>query len=137
MAEAVSGSCRISLGMFRGACDRPAVARCVYCGRPFCAEHGERGADHADSCSRRRCRAKRKDIAAHLEWKRRVSDSNRAAVCAHEGCGNRARRQCSRCDLLFCEQHVKDLRVAQSGVGGRDQRASLCEHCSGRLKLWR
>ena len=137
MARAVSGTCSVTLGLLRRRCDRPATANCVYCGRPFCADHGDRGPDYTDACSRKACRAKLRDVREHLAWKQRVSESNRISVCALEHCANRMRHQCSRCRLVFCEEHVKDFRViVHRGTANQSTRALVCEHCRGRRKLW-
>ncbi len=137
MARAASGTCSVTLGLLRRRCDRAAAASCVYCGRPFCADHGDRGPDYTDTCSRKACRAKRRDVREHLAWKQRVRESNRISVCALEDCENRMRHQCSRCRLAFCEEHVKVFRVVVPGVTtGQPTRALVCEHCLGRRKLW-
>ena len=137
MARAVSGTCSVTLGLLRGRCDRVAAADCVYCGRPFCAHHGKRGPDYTDTCSRKTCRAKGRDLQEHLEWRERVGESNRMSVCALEDCESRMRHQCSRCRLVFCEEHVKEFRVVvQSGAPNRSTRAVVCEHCRSRRKLW-
>ena len=137
MARAVRGACSVTLGLLRRRCDRAATANCVYCGRAFCADHGDHGPDYTDTCSRKVCRAKGRDVQKHLEWKQRVRGSNRTSVCALENCENRMRHQCSRCRLVFCEEHIKDFRVSvHRGAASQPTRAVVCEHCRGRQKLW-
>lgn len=137
MARAASGTCSVALGLLRRRCERAATANCVYCGRPFCVGHGDRGPDYTDTCSRKVCRAKRRDVQEHLKWKQRVRESNRMSVCAIEDCENRMRHQCSRCRLTFCEEHVKVFRVVvHSDTANPSTRALLCEHCRNRRKLW-
>lgn len=135
MVRAIEGTCTVSIGLLRGACERDAIASCVYCGRAFCETHGKRGADHTDACSRRSCRRKQSDVQAHLEWKQRVDESNRASVCAREGCGERMRHRCSRCHLMFCAEHIRGMRII-SISSGRQARGLVCEHCRGRRKIW-
>ena len=149
MVRSLVGSCTVPVGLLRRACGRPAMARCVYCGRAFCSAHGERGPDYADACSRKSCRAKVRDLSEHMQWKTRVSESNRASVCAHEQCEERMRHRCSRCLLMFCDEHVREMRVetqprtgtgpaagATGGVAASAPRALVCEHCRERRKLW-
>ncbi|MDP6606727.1 MAG: hypothetical protein QF664_10780 [Dehalococcoidia bacterium] len=135
MVRAIEGTCTVGIGLLRHACGRDAVASCVYCGRPFCESHGERRPDHADSCSRRACRRKQRDVQSHLEWKQRVYESNRVSVCAQEDCGERMRHQCSRCRLMFCEEHVESLPIVSTS-SGTDARGVVCEHCRARRRVW-
>jgi hypothetical protein len=123
--------------MLRRGCGRQAITDCVYCARPFCEEHGERGDQYMDVCVRRHCQEKLRDVRAHEQWKRRVEVSNAVSVCADEECNSRLRHQCSRCRLLFCEAHVEERRVrdfrARPAI---DVLALVCAHCHGRRKLW-
>ncbi len=121
----------------RRGCYREAVSDCVYCARPFCAEHGERGEDYTDVCARKRCRKKLLDLRAHSQWRGRVSGSNRVSVCATEDCAERMRHQCSRCRLLFCREHVRDREIGDHSVQPAAKVLALvCIHCSERRKIW-
>ena len=137
MVRAVHGRCGVSGGLFRSGCERPAVASCVYCGQSFCEQHGERGPDYTDTCSRRPCRAKRRDVAEHLAWKQRVYQSNSVSVCAREDCPQRMRHQCSSCRLMFCDEHVETVRMdPYGGRKTRELQIAVCDHCRKRRKLW-
>ena len=131
-------NCTFGGGFLRSGCGRPAVIDCVFCARPFCLEHGERGEQYMDVCARKRCQAKRRDLVAHEEWKARAGHANRVSVCAGEECDVRQRHQCSRCRLLFCADHVSEMRVRDtSRQPAVEVRAVVCEHCAQRRKLWR
>ncbi len=134
MVRAVESACGVSLGVFQGVCRQPAVAICVYCNRPFCADHGQRGPDHTDTCSRRICRKKTRDLAAHLAWKERAGESNKVSGCAREDCTERMHHQCSRCRLMFCGRHVQSVRTEADGAP--EVRIAICEHCRKRGRLW-
>ncbi len=132
-----SARCTYGGGLLRRGCGQAAVTDCVYCARPFCEEHGQRGAQYMDVCSRTRCQRKREDLDAHTEWRARMELSNRVSVCADERCDSRMRHECSRCRLLFCADHVREMR-------GRDSsrqrpagiKALVCAHCGERRKIW-
>ena len=137
MVVPIDEHCSYRSGLLRPACGRDALAICVYCGAPFCDEHGERHADYADVCSRRRCRQKYRDVHAHHESVAQRRGANRVSVCAHEGCQERMRHRCSRCLLDFCNEHVREREVgARDSTARRKARALLCEHCYARRKLW-
>ena len=130
--------CTFGGGFLRSGCGRRAVTDCVYCTRPFCQEHGERGEQYMDVCARKRCQDKRRDLEAHDEWKARVEHANRVSVCASEDCNARLRHQCSRCGLLFCEEHVSVMRVRDtSRPPATEVQALVCAHCAERRKVWR
>lgn len=136
MVRPVEGTCNAGGGLLRQACLNDVIASCVYCGRRFCEQHGERGPDHSDTCSRRICRKKQRDVLAHLEWKQDGEGKNRGAICAIELCEERMRHRCSRCQLMFCFEHVRNMRVV-SASGMRDRgRAVVCDHCRGRRGIW-
>ena len=134
----IHASCAHGGGLLRRACGYPAVAECVYCGRPFCAAHGERGPDFTDACDRKECAAKLRDVAEHQDWKRRVAAANGVSVCAHEECAQRMHHQCSQCGLLFCDEHVKQRTILNRRVDPpREELGVVCTHCQERRKLWR
>ncbi|MDA1062416.1 MAG: hypothetical protein O2895_05875 [Chloroflexi bacterium] len=131
-------NCTFGGGFLRSGCGREAVTDCVYCGRPFCAEHGERAAQYMDVCARKGCHNKLRDLEAHDAWKARVADANRVSVCAQEDCSARLHHQCSRCHLLFCGEHVREMRVRDTTrMPAMEVRGLVCEHCAQRRKLWR
>lgn len=157
----VEGACAYGAGLLRSGCGRPAVTDCVYCARPFCELHGERGEDYADVCRRPRCRRKAADLEAHREWRGQRAHANRARRCAGDDCPAPARYECARCRLLFCENHLRaqgergpgllDRMAAGRWLAGalvrsdRDPREVLpqsratgpvCAHCAGRRRVW-
>ena len=132
-----SAACAFGSGFLRRGCGRPAVSDCVYCARPFCDGHGERGEEYHDVCARARCRGKLRDLRAHAEWRDRAAGSNRAGVCAIGDCGERMRHQCSRCRLLCCAGHVRERTVRDRSRGpAAGAPALVCAHCAERLRLW-
>lgn len=133
----IATSCQHGGGLLRGTCGRTAVAECVYCGRAFCAAHGEQGPDFTNVCDRKTCVAKQRDVEEHLDWKRRVYNANRISLCAHEECEERMHHVCSRCRLLFCDAHVRDLLVMNRAVRPpRRELTVICFHCRDRRRLW-
>ncbi|MQA00585.1 MAG: hypothetical protein GEU80_14855 [Dehalococcoidia bacterium] len=111
---------------------------CVYCGRPFCREHGERGADYIEVCSRKVCQAKWRDVEAHRQWVDHHRVANRSSICAHEACEERMRHQCQRCLLLFCDDHLKSQNIVDRTFNDPPRRVTLmlCRHCVARRDLW-
>lgn len=138
MVVPIDEQCSYRAGLLRPGCGRDAIALCVYCGAPFCEQHGERHPDYVDVCSRRRCRQKYVDVQAHHEFIEKRRHANRVAVCAHEGCQERMRHRCARCLLEFCVEHVRQQDVSDPADPRRTKtKALVCEHCQARRKLWR
>ena len=140
MAVAVDRTCSMGASLLRHGCEQPVVARCVYCGRGFCAVHGERRPDHQDVCSRRVCRRKGRDINSHLEWRRVAGEANDVSACAAEGCEERMEHRCVRCRLMFCLEDLGERRLTEALPGargsGEDERGLVCEHCTARRRVW-
>ena len=133
----IDTACEIGGGLLRRSCGREAVAACVYCGRAFCEEHGERGEDFADVCSRSECRGKQRDLNAHREWRLRMQAANSVSVCAREGCTERMRSPCYRCRLIFCDAHLSQRAVIDRATDPPQKlRALVCQHCHDRRKIW-
>ncbi len=133
----VHAECEYSAGFLRPKCGGVAVSECVYCARAFCERHGVRGPDFTDACARRACQRKFEDLAAHLEWKRRVEPRNRTSICADEGCQERIRHSCARCRLSFCQQHISETLIVNRNVQpARRERVLICRHCRDRRKIW-
>ena len=109
--------CKFGSSFRRRGCGREAVSECVYCTRPFCEKHGERGEDYTHVCAGRRCREKLANLRKQTEWRARVAGSNRRNECAIEGCPERMRHQCSRCRLLFCQEHVRSPDIRDRSFG--------------------
>ncbi len=133
----IDTACETGGGLLRRSCGREAVAACVYCGRAFCGEHGERGENFADVCSRSKCQAKQRDMEAHGEWRRRMQAANAVSICAQEGCGERMRHSCYRCHLMFCDIHLHERNIVDRRVDPPQKlRAFVCDHCHERRKVW-
>ena len=133
-----AGTCSYGGGFLRRGCGREAVTDCVYCDRPFCADHGERGDHYMDVCARKRCQDKLRDVEEHNAWKLRAEPANKVNVCANEECDARLRHVCSRCRLYFCEAHVRERRVTDNSQNPPvESYALMCKHCEARQKLWR
>ena len=135
----IEGACAIGGGFLRRACGAEPIGQCVYCGAPFCADHGELHADHYEVCSRTTCRAKFADIRAHREWVLERQGRNASAMCAEDGCSDRMEHLCERCRLRFCHAHVKSGTVIEqrSDPPRRERVAAImCGHCTARRRLW-
>lgn len=133
----IDEACAHGGGLFRSRCGARAIGACVYCGRAFCGAHGERGPEFADVCGRKRCQTKQLDVDAHQEWRRGAARANRTSVCADERCASRMRHECSRCRLMFCDDHVQERHITDRTQDPPARViAVICDHCAGRRKLW-
>jgi hypothetical protein len=130
-------TCQHSDGLFRGTCGASAIAECVYCGRAFCDRHGELGADYTNVCDRKACVRKVRDVEAHTDWKRRMAPANSVSVCAHDQCTERMRHLCSRCQLMFCMEHVSEHTIVnRTSRPARREAVIICVHCRSRRHIW-
>jgi hypothetical protein len=133
----VGAACTFSRGFLRGSCGESSDGQCVYCGEPFCNEHGIHGEDYAQICNRPKCRAKYDDVQAHQEWILRVRAANDVMVCAIEGCRERMQHECGRCRLQFCIQHLKPMQITERlRLPPQKVTVVLCAHCQSRRRLW-
>jgi predicted nucleic acid binding AN1-type Zn finger protein len=133
----VEGTCTYGGGLMRRACRRPAAGACVYCGEPFCADHGARGEDYIEVCHRKTCQAKWRDVRAHQAWRERAGFANRTSMCANEGCEERMAHRCQRCMLMFCAAHLRPRTIVERHHdGNRQVSVLLCPHCISRRELW-
>ncbi len=133
----IEGICTTGGGFLRRACGAPPIGQCVYCGAPFCAQHGERGEDYHEVCSRAGCRAKFADVRQHREWVEAHERPNRVSVCAHDGCEDRMQHACQRCQLRFCDEHVKAGRLVEQRYDPpRKVTMIMCAHCTARRRFW-
>ncbi len=115
-------------------CGRKGIAICQYCGRSFCAEHGDRLEDGQEICRRRVCMRKREDLTRHLAYSDEVSERNESERCGAGECGARPQGQCTKCRGLFCFTHVSQRKVEVRD--GSVAQGSVCQHCHKRRKLW-
>ncbi len=127
--------CEVKSGFFR--CKSPSVGRCIYCGRPFCAEHGVIQADGQEICSRKECVDKRDDLVVHLAYKAAVEERNLTRHCGVESCRAEMTGECVRCHGVFCDRHVEKRteKVFENKVA-LQRVASLCDHCYKRRGIW-
>ncbi len=118
-------------------CGASVVGVCQYCGRPFCAEHGEVMEDGQQVCTRKSCVEKRNDVERHLVYKEAVSKLNAELLCGVPGCRDELAGQCIRCKGFFCQHHVhgRDEMYLHNGVR-TTRRSSLCQHCWARRPIW-
>jgi hypothetical protein len=128
--------CTVKGGLF-GGCKELAIALCQYCGRPFCAQHGEILPDDQQVCSRKNCVAKRLDLEQHLVYKEVVAGRNQRRQCGVEGCEFPPIGQCSRCQGYFCADHVaeRDDYTYENQIR-LPRRSALCQHCHERRPIW-
>ena len=129
------GICGVKSGFFR--CKEPGSARCIYCGRPFCSQHGVIQEDGQEICSRKYCMAKREDLIVHLAYKAVVDERNQTRKCGRESCRAAMTGECVRCRGFFCDRHAekRQERVYENQVLVH-RVASLCEHCWKRRSIW-
>ena len=111
---------------------------CQYCGRDFCVAHKHFAQEHEAVCARKQCRIKKDDLDAHLVYRTRVEQRNRAGLCGIEECGPHPGFECSLCQGHFCENHLSDrMYPFHDGRVVIDRPASVCRHCWDRRKVWR
>lgn len=136
----IEGTCTFRLGgpLRRRNCGVEPAGQCVYCGAPFCSDHGVLGEDYYQICHRDRCQTKRQDIADHKTWVARHYHDNLAGYCAAEGCDEALDIPCERCSLRYCQEHVRPTTVKEVDFVGAEliHRLLLCPHCADRRKLW-
>lgn len=95
-------------------------------------------ANGEEICSRSLCQAKHADVEQHLAYREAALTRSAHGFCAEEGCQQPRWGQCSKCQALFCEQHLHDRdENVRRGLGSAPRPASLCDHCWARRKLWR
>ena len=133
----VEGTCTTGGGFLRHACGAEPVGQCVYCGAPFCAQHGELGEDYHEVCARMACQAKYRDVREHREWVRQHRFANATSVCAGDACHERMQHACQRCQLRFCTEHLRMAPVVDRRYRPpRRVTLMLCLHCGARRRLW-
>src|SRR3970040_1966040 len=97
------GVCEVKGGFFR--CKQAGAARCIYCGRPFCTQHGVILEDGQEICSRKSCVAKREDLVVHLAYKAVVDERNQTRRCGLDGCKAGMTGEGGSSPGFFCEKH--------------------------------
>jgi hypothetical protein len=133
----LKGPCDIH-GRFSRCKDAP-IGICVYCGRRFCSNHGERLPDGSEVCARDNCVAKKLDVAQHLIYKDAAMDRNRSEgrPCGVEACVTVFEVQCNRCRAYFCRVHIEVHEDAVTEDGMQFRRpVPLCRHCWVRRPIW-
>jgi hypothetical protein len=122
---------------FLSRCGRPSIGSCQYCGLAFCDEHGSQCGETDQICVREICHRKHADLARHLVFRDRAWLRNRHGLCGIEGCQHERWGQCSKCQGLYCEQHLASRSEnVRQGMVSFSRPASFCEHCLTRRKLW-
>lgn len=134
----VEGTCTYGGGILRRSCGEPASGLCVYCGEPFCSEHGQRHPDYHEICVRPECQDKYNDVQHHRVWIEQQRPRNDLSMCAQDGCDERMQHLCQRCRLRFCSEHLQTKPVMETGLLGERSRVTLllCEHCAERRRIW-
>jgi hypothetical protein len=111
---------------------------CQYCGRSFCAEHTHFVGGHEAVCARKACRLKYDDLDAHLRYRERVEQRNKAGLCGIEDCGPHPGFECSLCRGHFCGEHLRERMYPFSdGYTTVERPVSICARCWERRKVWR
>lgn len=118
-------------------CSKPGIARCQYCGRNFCAEHGLRLDDGQEICARPTCQEKKTDLEPFFAYKEEVAARNQQRACGEAECASPPTGQCSKCGGLFCRRHLQERLLEQRrGSTVVREPASLCRRCLARRRLW-
>lgn len=134
----IEGTCTFGGGLLRRGCGAEPSGQCVYCGEPFCAEHGEHGEDYHEVCMRSNCQEKYRDVHDHQAWIRQQRPLNDMSMCADDSCGERMLHACQRCDLRFCAEHVQRKEISEHTLfeGKKRVMLLLCTHCAERRRIW-
>ena len=133
----IEGTCTFGGGFLRRSCGGKAIGQCVYCGAPFCGLHGELGPEYHEVCARSACQTKYSDVRGHRNWIAAHSGPNTVSMCAEDDCTERMQHLCQRCNLLFCEEHLKAGTVIEQRYDlPRKVVMLMCAHCSARRKIW-
>jgi hypothetical protein len=113
------------------------MAVCQYCGRSFCAAHGERLDDGQEICGRSTCQWKKADLERHFLYRDAVAERNGGRRCGAPDCAEAPGAQCSKCKGLFCIRHLTEEDIEERRAQGVVRvRGTLCGHCRRRRGLW-
>ena len=124
-------------GRFFSRCRLPAVGTCQFCGRSYCSRHGRAEPPDSQVCARERCHAKEADLLVHDVFRERALLRNRHGFCGMDGCLGERAGQCSKCQAVFCEDHLRNgNETVRQGLVRFTRPAAFCEHCYRRRKLW-
>ncbi len=136
MSAVITRRCQVKPSLL-GKCGGDSIAKCQYCGRPFCDRHGVRLKDGQEICARKECIAKRADLERHFAYKAAVGSRNDSRACGISDCGRELEAQCVRCNGLFCASHVhrREETVLENQIKV-PRMATLCRHCSERRHIW-
>jgi len=136
----IEGTCTFRSGglLRRRTCGVDPTGQCVYCGEPFCDDHGAQHEDYHEICHRERCQAKWQDLAGHKAWVARHHHDNLAGYCADDGCDEALDIPCERCSLKFCPEHIRLRTVKEIDFVGAEvvHQQMLCPHCTERRQIW-
>lgn len=118
-------------------CHAEPVDRCLYCGRHFCASHGDVNRRVCFACLPKFWEDAAKEAAEALELRRRELGAalNAKGLCGTDGCGNPMLTNCDRCQILHCSRHVSRYEYSYrhhtlAGTYIRRGRVVLCDACS-------
>ena len=118
-------------------CKRTPVAVCQFCGRDFCDVHTGLRVGEEEVCARPRCLEKHQDLQAHIIYRTAATARSARGFCGAEDCEERRSGQCSKCQALFCEQHLHEREESyRQGMATLKRPVSVCDHCAARVKLW-
>lgn len=125
------------LGRFFRRCQTATAGCCQYCGRAFCALHGQRLESGEEVCARDRCQRKVAELRQHLEYRAAAQARSARGFCGAPDCGEQRWGQCSRCKALFCQRHLHERAMgSRRTLQAAPRFASLCDHCLARRRLW-
>jgi hypothetical protein len=128
---------RCSIGRFYSRCGLLTLSICQYCGRGFCAQHGEASSPDRQICCRPRCQEKEQDLARHQVFRERALLRNKHGLCGIDGCLEPLAGQCSKCEGTYCDCHLSSgTETVREGIVRFSRPAAFCEHCRARRKLW-
>lgn len=125
------------IGRFLRRCHQPGTGVCQYCGRAFCDRHTGLHDGEIEICSRPLCLAKHADLQAHLVYRDAALARSNRGFCGSPECSNTRAGQCSKCQALFCDNHLQTCEETyRQGLAVLKRPISACEHCAARIKLW-
>ena len=131
----MSRPCQIGRMLHR--CHETAVGTCQYCGRDFCEQHQGLRALNDEICSRELCMRKHDDLKAHVIYRAAAIERSNRGFCGVADCTSPRAGQCSKCQALYCDDHLRDREESvRQGMTWAKRPVSLCDHCGARLKLW-
>ena len=118
-------------------CRRQLAGQCQYCGRGFCAKHGDLLGEREEVCHRESCQAKKDDLVAYAQFKIDAAARNDTNLCGIAPCENSPETFCERCSAHYCIEHLSQIVVeVVRGFERAPEMLRLCTYCVARTSVW-